>query len=57
MNGTPLKADNEGSKMKLYLRKDAPILCTVEAWIGLQQGCMLLKTWMDWAAASWVGIF
>ena len=46
-----------GSKMKLYLRKDAPILCTVEAWIGLQQGCMFLKTWMDWAAASWVGIF
>ena len=21
-----------------------------EVWIGLQQGCMLLKAWMDWAA-------
>ena len=28
----------------------------VEAWIGLQQGCILLKAWMNWAAASWARV-
>ena len=31
------------SKMKLYLRRDAPIACTFEAWIGLQKRCMPFK--------------